>query len=330
MNEKMHKAPFKKLLIIGMSGGLAKLTAGLLLKTYPDIEITGVDTRPLHRPGAPPIPLEKKLKFQQIRYTRGQFESLFREHDFDAIVHLGRLSHASSDRSSLSQRLDLNVMGTTRIMELALKHDIKKVVVLSTYHVYGALHDNPVYINEEHPLRASIKYPELRDVVEMDQICTNWMWKHQSDMSTVILRPCSIIGPKITNTMTQYLKASYAPVPIDFNPMFQFIHEFDMANILLRSLNELPTGTYNVAPDEVISLRESKKKMEVPVVRVPIFLLEQAARFVKVMWTFPDYLIDYIKFSCIIDNTLLKNHLGEDFCRFSVDENLELLKFDSD
>ena len=46
---------------------------------------------------------------------------------------------------------------------------------------------NPVFITEDYPLKASIKYPELRDVVEMDQIATNWMWKNQNDIETIVL-----------------------------------------------------------------------------------------------------------------------------------------------
>lgn len=317
---------YKKVLIIGISGGLSRLTASLLLRENPNLEIIGIDSRPFRPNRDHPTALEKKIKIIKTKYTRGHFESLFREHKFDAVLHLGRLSHATSDAHSLNERLDLNVMGTNRILDLSLKHNVKKVIVLSTYHVYGALNDNPVYISEDHPLRASIKYPELRDVVEMDQISTNWMWKNQGKIETVVLRPCSIIGPQISNTMTRYLRTPYAPVPIDYNPMFQFIHEFDMARIIILALKDIPTGVYNIAPDETISLRDAKKVLDIPTTPVPLIALEQAARFAKFIWAFPDYLLDYVKFSCIIDNGALKEYLKDDFFHFSTSETLELIK----
>jgi UDP-glucose 4-epimerase len=311
------------ILIIGMAGGLAQLTAKLITIKYPHIKILGVDSRVTSLEFN-----QENVEFRRIRYTRGNFEKIFRENSFDLVLHLGRISHANNDNASLIKRLDLNLMGTSRILDLALKHNVKKMIILSTYHVYGALHDNPVFIDEEHPLRASIRCPELRDVVEMDQICTNWMWKNQNVIETIVLRPCSIIGPQIKNTMSQYLTTSYAPLPIDFNPMFQFLHEFDMGQVLVECISKVPTGIYNVAPDDVISLKNAKSQMDEPVIPVPIFMLEQAAKMIKFVWSFPDYFINYIKFSCIIDNKALKKHIGNDFFRFNAKESLELLKMD--
>lgn len=220
----------KSVLIIGIAGGLAKITAGLLVKKFPGIKIIGVDSRKI----ADFLPI-KNLQYKRIRYTRGQFEKLFRDHNFDLVLHLARMGHTQSSHSQLAARLDLNLIGTQRILELSLKFNVKKLVILSTYHVYGALNDNPVFLNEEAPLRASIKYPDLRDVVEMDQIASNWAWRYKEKMETIVLRPCSIIGPQINNSMTRYLKGSYMPLPIDFNPMFQFIHEFDMAHLIIEN-----------------------------------------------------------------------------------------------
>jgi UDP-glucose 4-epimerase len=311
----------KRVLIIGAAGGLARILTGLISKEKEQYEIVGVDPRDLSE-----LPKKENVTYKRMKYTRGNFEKLFRDNNFDTVFHLARMSHAQSNKSNLAQRLDLNIMGTNRILELCLKFEIKKVVVLSTYHVYGALSDNPTFIPEDSPLRASIKHPELRDVTEMDQLATNWMWKNQHQIETIVLRPCSIIGPQINNSMSQYLTTPYAPVGMDYNPMFQFIHEFDMANILYRCITEVPTGIYNIAPDEVISIREAKKQIEVSSVSLPIFALSPVALAVKKLWNFPDYLLEYIKFPCIIDNSEIKKHIKEDLFRFTTKEALELLK----
>lgn len=54
-----------------------------------------------------------------------------------------------------------------------------------------------MFLKEDAPLRASFKYAELRDVVEMDQMCTNWMWKNQNNIETIVLRPSNIIGLRL-------------------------------------------------------------------------------------------------------------------------------------
>lgn len=314
--------PTKKILIIGISGGLAQMTARLILTEHPDYEILGIDSRDVSR--VPPL---KGLSAMTLKYSRGNFENLFRTHKFDVVYHLGRISHASAEENILAKRIDLSVMGTNRILELCERSGAKKVVILSTFHVYGALPDNSIFLNEEAPLRASIRHPELRDVIEMDQMCTNWMWKNQNSISTIVLRPCNIIGTQIQNTMTNFLSGPVALYPVDYNPFFQFIHEFDMAHILYQCLEKVPTGTYNVAGNEFISLRDALDVVGTKGVPFPMVIaggLNKVLR--KVNIDVPNYLLDYLKFSCLISNTELKKHLGENFLRFSINEALELIK----
>lgn len=316
----------KSALIIGIAGGLAQVTLNLLKRSYPNLAVVGVDSRATaHLPKK--FNDHKNISFKTIKYSRGNFENIFRENKFDIVIQLGRLSHKNvGDQESLSQRLDINVMGTKKILDLSLKFKVKKVILMSTYHVYGALSSNPVFMNEDQPLRASIVYPELRDVVEMDQLASNWMWKNQQAIDTVILRPCTIVGSKIHNLMMKYLQTSYAPICSDFNPMFQFIHEYDMAMTIINAIGKLPTGIYNVAPDECISLRQAKVTLDVEVMPIPSFILLAAVKLVSnTLWHFPEYMLAYIKYSCIIDNTLLKeSYSGQELFKYSTREALEL------
>src|SRR3989475_6908588 len=46
------------------------------------------------------------------------------------------------------------------VLEYAIAYGVKRVVVLSSSYVYGALPDNPFYLNEDFPLNVSRTYPE--------------------------------------------------------------------------------------------------------------------------------------------------------------------------
>jgi len=320
---KIDDIPAKnKVLIIGIAGGLAQITARVLLQNNPDWHIVGIDSRSVEQ--------DLKIKGLQVvtmKFSRGNFEKLFREHEFDIVYHLARLSHSSMAQGDLRKRLELSVMGTNRILDLSLRFGVKKLIVLSTFHVYGALTDNSIFLKEDAPLRASMKHGQLRDVVEMDQICTNWMWKYQDKMSTVVLRPCNIIGSQISNTMSKYLTSSMAIRPIDYNPVFQFIHEFDMASVLARAAEELPTGIYNVATNDFISLKEALDIVGSKGIPFPISVAAPLNNILKKMnLDIPEYLIDYLKNSCLINNSALKSHLGENFNRFKIEQALNLLK----
>ena len=316
---KLRKKDINRVLVIGMAGGLARLTVDHLLKTYPSASVIGVDSRP---PGV--IFKDDRIQYLQMKYSRTNFEKLFRNHQFDVVLHLGRMTHVSVRPDP--DRLDLNLMGSNLILDRCLHFGVKKVVVLSTFHVYGALPDNTVFIQEDAPLRASIRYPELHDVVEMDRIATNWMWKHQKDIQMLVLRPCNIIGPQINNVISRYLKAKFMPIPFDYNPMMQFIHEDDMARIIVDSLRQVPTGVYNIAPDESIPLNVAKKYLGLPTVPTSMFFWSQIAQLVKKsVWPLPNYLIDYLKFSCIIENESLKQYLTAPLTRRSTMQTLAQL-----
>ncbi len=309
-----------RILIIGAAGGLANILCGLIQQKYPQAQIVGVDSRYIKNK----IP-NKNFTFKRMRYTRSHFEKLFREQSFDIVFHLGRMSHLRASAQDMIQRLNQNLIGTNKILELSLSSGVKKIIIMSTHHVYGALSDNPVFLKEDSPLRASIKYPELRDVTEMDSLCTNWMYRYKDEISTIVFRACNIIGPQINNSISQYLRSDYAPIPIDFNPMFQFIHELDMATILCRSINDIETGVYNIAPDETISLTQAKKLTSKKQIHFPVSLISPLAIVIKKIWSFPDYLLDYIKFSCIIDNSEIKKQIPDHQNRYTTEEALKLL-----
>ena len=315
-----------KILIIGIAGGLAQITAKLMAKKYPEAEIIGVDSRSFHSNLNIP-----NLKCIKMKYSRNKFETLFRDFKFNYVFHLGRMTHVQvGGQDETLKRFKIHVVGTKIILDLCLKTEVKKIVLLSSFHVYGALGDNPVFLKEDYALRASLNFPELRDLVEMDQMATNWMWKYQSEIEMIVLRPCNIVGPQIKNAITKYLTSKYTPYPVDYKPMFQFVHEFDMANILVRCMTEVPLGVYNVAPNEFISLGESRELIGNQGIPFSMFITSFIAKILKKRFPFlPDYLIEYLKYSCLIDGKSLRSHLGKDCFKYSIEETLQLLKINS-
>jgi len=319
----VKKEDVQTILIIGIAGGLARLTLKSILKKYPEAQVIGVDSRTPYKD----FEKNKNFKFEKINYTRSKFESLFRNYKFDVVFHLARIPNlVLSPRTLMEKKQEFNILGTNIILELCLKFKTSKVVLLSTAFVYGAMADNSVFLDEEAPSRASMKYADLRDVVEMDQIAANWLWKYQRDIDVVILRPCHIIGKNIRNTMTEYLKSEYAPIPADFNPMIQFINELDMAEIMVRAIGELPFGIYNVATDEFISIKEAKEMAGTKSIKLPFFLLGPLTKLISMAGnSIPEYLVDYLKYPCLISNGQIKKYLGEKFYKRSVRDTISKL-----
>ena len=61
-------------------------------------------------------------------------------------------------RMPFSEAHSFNVVGTQKILDLCVRHGVKKVVVLSSANVYGPLPDNSNFLAEETPLMAADRY----------------------------------------------------------------------------------------------------------------------------------------------------------------------------
>src|SRR5205823_14333424 len=107
-----------------------------------------------------------------------------------ALAHHAFVPHC---RAAPHGRHEVNVLGTKRVLEYAIAYGVKRVVVLSSSYVYGALPDNPYYVDEDYPLNVSRTYPEVRDLAEVDTLATAFLWRHP-EVTTAILRPVNTLG----------------------------------------------------------------------------------------------------------------------------------------
>jgi UDP-glucose 4-epimerase len=208
-------------------------------------------------------------------------------------------------------RHEVNVLGTKRVLEYAVAHGVKRVVVLSSGYVYGALPDNPSFMAEDHPLLAGRNYPEIRDLVEVDSLATAFMWQHP-DIHTSILRPVPTLGYYSDNSIVNYLRGPRVVVMMGFNPMLQFMHEEDLVEAVAIALTRRLRGVYNVTgPGEVplrVAIEETGGR--------PLALPEPVARpllgrlFRLGLVRIPPGAIDYIKYPCTIAGDRFANETG--------------------
>lgn len=306
----------KRILITGAAGGLAEVVADTLKKDY---ELYGVDPRPF------PSGREFPGKFFQVDYRQRKMADLFRLHNFDAVVHLGRVPIAARLRKT--QRFNLNVLGTRSLLDLALKYQVKSVVVLSTFHVYGAHQHNHLYISEDDPLLASQTFPEIVDAVELDNVSVTFSLRNPQ-VRTVILRPTNIIGNRIKNQVSMFLRGKMCPVLLGYDPMWQFIHEEDMANAILLALRGEKSGMYNVSGEGVIAFSHAIRLAGGSPFPVPSFLTRMVIRGLKFAGQyFPRHLVDFFKYPVVISDKAFRKDFSYE-PRISTADALRGLKID--
>ncbi|MEQ8799561.1 MAG: NAD-dependent epimerase/dehydratase family protein, partial [Salinisphaeraceae bacterium] len=208
-----------KVMVTGAAGALAKQVMDRLRGDY---DVIGVDFRGLHA-------MHPESVDYEVDFNKRTFEDVFREHQFDAILHLGRIQ---SSQLNAGRRFSANVVGTERLFRFALKYGVEQVTVLSTYHVYGAEPNNPSLIDEDFPLQAANLHRELIDAVELENLANIYLYKHP-ELHMTLLRPCNVAGPGVSNAISRLLAQSVAPCLSGFSPLMQFIHVEDLADAVV-------------------------------------------------------------------------------------------------
>jgi UDP-glucose 4-epimerase len=174
---------------------------------------------------------------------------------------------------------------------------VQKLVVFSSGTVYGALHDNPFYLDEDRALEASRAYPEIRDLVEVDALATTFLWRYPH-ISTCVLRPVNVLGHYARSMISEYLRLDRQPAVLGFDPLMQFIHEQDVVEAIALSLEHGLQGVFNlVGPGQVpihTAIRESGGRA----VPLPEFLFRPLIRllFARGLVPWPEGAIDFLKF----------------------------------
>lgn len=286
----------KRVIITGIAGGLARRVAEVLHEQ--GFEIIGVDYR---NPGTLDF-----AKLYQASYNKTKIEDIFRRHPPTHVLHLGRVGNL---KKNIDKRFDLNVIGSRKVMDLSVRYGAGRLVVLSTFHIYGAHPHNHVPIFENEPLRAGSEFPQIGDAIQLDNQAVTWTYQHP-ELKTAVLRPTNVVGPGITNAMSSFLRQKRAPVLMGFDPMTQFLHQEDLAETLVRMTNCDARGVFNVAGPHPIPWRTALQTLGVKTVSVPASVAYTYLKLAGLVTaTFPPYLIRFFKYPCIISTDKLQDAL---------------------
>jgi len=289
----------KTVVVTGISGRLGRIVARRL---HHDLgwRIVGLDRRPM--PGRP-----KDIEHHQVDLRSKSARDVFRGGGVDALIHLGVMH---DPRARPAELYSWNITGTTKLLEYCQAYRVPKVVLLSSANVYGPRPDNPQFLTEDAPLLAAQRFPQMRDLVEIDHLVSTFLWRAR-DIDTVILRPVHIVGP-VHNAPSNYLRNPRPFVLLGFDPMVQLIHVEDVAEAIALALAPARRGIYNlIGPGEVplsTILRElGRETRPIPhPMAKPILSLA----FSLGLSSFPVAELDFIRYVCMVDGRRAMAELG--------------------
>jgi nucleoside-diphosphate-sugar epimerase len=183
----------------------------------------------------------------------------------DAIVHLDVDTSIDSRRD---ERPGRNVRGTQTVITAAAATGVRRVVLMTSAMVYGALPDNPVPLDEDAPLRALPDGSFVSDLLEIEQLARRARLSHPG-LSITVVRPAAVVGPGIDSVLTRHFEAPRLLVVRDSRPRWQFCHVDDLVTALEMAALEQVTGVVTVGCEGAmeqaeVELVSGMRRIELP------------------------------------------------------------------
>ena len=148
-----------KILVTGGAGYIGSITAFHLMKKGHQVVV--VDN--LMRGKRQNVPAGARLHICDIR-DRLTCRELFRQEQFDAIVHFAALIAVGESVEIPEAYFSVNVAGSCHLLEAAMEAEVRAFVFSSTAAVYGMPQQLP--LTEDHPVAPVSPYGESKAMVE--------------------------------------------------------------------------------------------------------------------------------------------------------------------
>lgn len=186
----------------------------------------------------------------------------------DTVFHCAALVKASSEKEFRYANVD----ATENIVRLANRHEVAKLVILSSQAAAGPSNGEP--LNEEDPLEPISMYG--RSKKEMEQLVTELA---KPELSVSILRPPAVYGPREDQILTLFKMMNYGIAPViagDQSPKLSIVYVMDLVQALLKAAENKKPGvhTYFISGEEaadwekmaeIVSTVLGKKSYQLPI-----------------------------------------------------------------
>ena len=163
----------------------------------------------------------------------------------DAVIHLAALANPRTCDANPTNAFDVNVNGTSQVLQMALASGAKKVIFSSSAHVYGI---SPRYqpTNESHPLYLQNTYTTTKILGE--QLCQ--LYFENYGLSYTTLRLYNAYGPDQAAGYfipDQILKAKQGRIDLlGGNVTKDWVYVEDVADAFVKALTSNFVGPINI------------------------------------------------------------------------------------
>lgn len=286
----------KRILITGAAGYVGSHLGRRLAQDY---EVLGTDLRPRTDLGFEVLPLD-------IRDN--SLHRLMRERRITHVVHLAAVLEGGKDRE---RDYDIDVRGTNNVVESCISAEVGHITVASSGAAYGYLADNPAWLSEDHPLRASYEFAYAYHKRVIEELLARYRHSHPR-LSQLVMRIGTVLGATTDNQITALFKRNRILAIRGSDSRFVFVWDEDVAAAIAHGIAGDRQGIYNVAGDGALAIREIAERLGKPLLAVPAFVLKQVleiGQFFHLTRYGPEQL-DFLRYRPVLDNRRLKEEFG--------------------
>lgn len=271
------------------------------LEARPEVDmILGLGTKD------PKVPLER-TEFIRSDQKYSILSRIVRATKVDTIVH----TFLETNSVTVPGRMlhEINVIGTLNLLAAAggTGSSVRKVVVKSSTHVYGAAAGDPAYFREDTPRSGPVRTRLERSLVEVEALVRDFAEDNPHQCVTV-LRFANVLGTDIVTPISHDLRRRLLPCIAGFDPLVQFVEEDDVVRSLeFATVHDVP-GIFNMAGSgklpwsEVASLCNARLVPLPPV--QPRFFAGPLQRFGAIQ--FPPEMEGLVRFGRGVDTSALR------------------------
>lgn len=169
----------------------------------------------------------------------------------------------------------VDVTGTRNVLDAALKHGVRRLVVTSSGAAYGYHADNPMPLRETDPCRGNPEFAYADHKRQVEEMLAQAR-THHPQLEQVVLRVGTVLGPETRNQITALFHKPRLLALSGSDSPFVFIWTDDLVAILKRAATDGPPGIFNVAGDGAVTVDQQASILGKPVLRLSPALLRLA------------------------------------------------------
>jgi UDP-glucose 4-epimerase len=243
----------------------------------------------------------------------------------DVVVHL-----AFSILGAGDETYSINVEGSRRVFEAALRAGAERICYASSVAAYGFHGDNPTWLDEDVPARGTREHFYSWHKAEVERILQEVLAR-QTGTAAYVFRPCIVAGPRAQTLLEEmpYFQLSermpdavmrllssmpaLKPVIPDPGVRAQLVHEDDVATAFRAGvLGRGSPGPYNLAGGGTIVIGDIASELGWYSVRIPELAVEVTAEIVTRLPRAPEILswIESVRTEVLMKTTRARKELG--------------------